>query len=98
MSVTHVTNSNLRLFSLNGNEPLAEEISRHIGIPLGECEVIRFSDEEVSISIEESVRGCDVFVIQPTSHPVNEHLMELLIMVDALKRASAKTITLVIPY
>lgn len=98
MSATHVTNSNLRLFSLNGNEPLAEEISRHIGIPLGECEVNRFSDEEVSISIEESVRGCDVFVIQPTSQPVNEHLMELLIMVDALKRASAKTINLVIPY
>ena len=98
MSSTHVTNSNLRLFSLNGNEPLAEEISRHIGIPLGECEVNRFSDEEVSISIEESVRGCDVFVIQPTSQPVNEHLMELLIMVDALKRASAKTINLVIPY
>ncbi|HIV82897.1 MAG TPA: ribose-phosphate diphosphokinase, partial [Candidatus Salinicoccus merdavium] len=98
MSATHVTNSNLRLFSLNGNEPLAEEISRHIGIPLGECEVKRFSDEEVSISIEESVRGCDVFVIQPTSQPVNEHLMELLIMVDALKRASAKTINLVIPY
>ena len=98
MSATHVTNSNLRLFSLNGNEPLAEEISRHIGIPLGECEVKRFSDEVVSISIEESVRGCDVFVIQPTSQPVNEHLMELLIMVDALKRASAKTINLVIPY
>jgi len=98
MSATHVTNSNLRLFSLNGNEPLAEEISRHIGIPLGECEVNRFSDEEVSTSIEESVRGCDVFVIQPTSQPVNEHLMELLIMVDALKRASAKTINLVIPY
>lgn len=98
MSATQVTNSNLRLFSLNGNEPLAEEISRHIGIPLGECEVNRFSDEEVSISIEESVRGCDVFVIQPTSQPVNEHLMELLIMVDALKRASAKTINLVIPY
>lgn len=98
MSSTHVANSNLRLFSLNGNEPLAEEISRHIGIPLGECEVNRFSDEEVSISIEESVRGCDVFVIQPTSQPVNEHLMELLIMVDALKRASAKTINLVIPY
>ncbi|WP_462421800.1 ribose-phosphate diphosphokinase [Salinicoccus sp. Marseille-QA3877] len=98
MSATHVTNSNLRLFSLNGNEPLAEEISNHIGIPLGKCEVNRFSDEEVSISIEESVRGCDVFVIQPTSQPVNEHLMELLIMVDALKRASAKTINLVIPY
>ncbi|SOC43173.1 ribose-phosphate diphosphokinase [Salinicoccus kekensis] len=98
MSSTNVTNSKLRLFSLNSNEPLAEEISRHIGIPLGACEVNHFSDEEVSISIEESVRGCDTFVIQSTSQPVNEHLMELLIMVDALKRASAKTINLVMPY
>lgn len=98
MSATNKLNSKLRLFSLNGNEPLAREISEHIGIPLGECEVNRFSDEEVQISIEESVRGCDVFVIQPTSQPVNEHLMELLIMIDALKRASAATINLVIPY
>lgn len=98
MSITHTNTSKLRLFSLNANEPLAEEISRHLGLPLGKCEVNRFSDEEISISIEESVRGCDTFVIQPTSQPVNEHLMELLIMIDALKRASAKTINLVIPY
>lgn len=98
MSTTNQTNSKLRLFSLKGNEPLAQEIADHIGIPLGECEVTRFSDEEVQISIEESVRGCEVFVIQPTSQPVNEHLMELLIMIDALKRASAKSINIVIPY
>ncbi|MFD2831620.1 ribose-phosphate diphosphokinase [Corticicoccus populi] len=98
MSSTNQHNSKLRLFSLKGNEPLAQEISEHIGIPLGECEVTRFSDQEVQISIEESVRGCEVFVIQPTSQPVNEHLMELLIMIDALKRASANSINIVIPY
>ncbi|GAA3730283.1 ribose-phosphate diphosphokinase [Salinicoccus jeotgali] len=91
-------NSNLRLFSLKANEPLAKEIADHIGIPLGKCQVNRFSDEEVQINIEESVRGCDVFVVQPTSQPVNEHLMELLIMIDALKRASAATINIVMPY
>ncbi|MHC0551447.1 ribose-phosphate diphosphokinase [Salinicoccus sp. CNSTN-B1] len=91
-------NSNLRLFSLKANEPLAREIADHIGIPLGKCQVNRFSDEEVQINIEESVRGCDVFVVQSTSQPVNEHLMELLIMIDALKRASAATINIVMPY
>ncbi|MCG1009494.1 ribose-phosphate diphosphokinase [Salinicoccus sp. ID82-1] len=91
-------NSNLRLFSLQANEPLAREIAEHIGIPLGKCQVKRFSDEEVQINIEESVRGCDVFIVQPTSQPVNEHLMELLIMIDALKRASAATINIVMPY
>lgn len=91
-------NSNLRLFSLKANEPLAQEIADHIGIPLGKCQVNRFSDEEVQINIEESVRGCDVFIVQSTSQPVNEHLMELLIMIDALKRASAATINIVMPY
>ena len=65
---------------------------------LGKCSVTRFSDGEVQINIEESIRGCDVYVIQSTSEPVNEHLMELLIMIDALKRASAKTINIVMPY
>ncbi|GAB3055423.1 ribose-phosphate diphosphokinase [Salinicoccus sesuvii] len=97
-SSNHYKNSNLRLFSLQANEPLAREIAEHIGIPLGKCQVKRFSDEEVQINIEESVRGCDVFVVQPTSQPVNEHLMELLIMIDALKRASAATINIVMPY
>ena len=91
-------NSSLRLFSLKGNEPLAEEIAEHIGIPLGKITVQHFSDEEVQVNIEESVRGCDVFVVQPTSQPVNEHLMQLLIMIDALKRASAATINIVMPY
>ncbi len=67
-------------------------------VPLGKSSVKRFSDGEVQINIEESIRGCDVFVIQSTSDPVNEHLMELLIMIDALKRASARTINVVNPY
>ena len=89
---------NLKVFSLNSNEGLAEEIAATIGVELGKCSVTRFSDGEIQINIEESIRGCDVFVIQSTSQPVNEHLMELLIMIDALKRASAKTINVVMPY
>src|SRR5690625_1691519 len=91
-------NSSLRLFSLKGNEPLAEEIAEHIGIPLGKSTVQHFYAEEVQVNIEESVRGCDVFVVQPTSQPVYEHLMQLVIMIDALKRASAATINIVMPY
>ncbi|CAM3968607.1 ribose-phosphate diphosphokinase [Mesobacillus zeae] len=89
---------NLKVFSLNSNPELAEEIAKVIGVELGKCSVSRFSDGEIQINIEESIRGCDVFVIQSTSSPVNEHIMELLIMIDALKRASAKTINIVIPY
>lgn len=89
---------NLKVFSLNSNFKLAEEIAEAIGVELGKCSVTQFSDGEVQINIEESIRGCDVFVIQSTSAPVNEHLMELLIMIDALKRASAKTINIVMPY
>ncbi|CAG9614405.1 ribose-phosphate pyrophosphokinase [Bacillus sp. AFS018417] len=91
-------NSNLKVFSLNSNKALAEQIAKHIGVELGKCSVARFSDGEIQINIEESIRGCDVFIIQSTSFPVNEHIMELLIMIDALKRASAKTINIVIPY
>ncbi|UOB20460.1 ribose-phosphate diphosphokinase [Macrococcus armenti] len=91
-------NTSLKIFSLNGNKPLAEEIAKVVGIPLGKSSVKRFSDGEVQINIEESIRGCDVFIVQPTSNPVNEHLMELLIMIDALKRASAETINIVMPY
>jgi ribose-phosphate pyrophosphokinase len=98
MSNSEYKNSKLKIFSLNGNQPLAEEIARYIGIPLGKCSVKSFSDGEVQINIEESIRGCDVFIVQPTSNPVNEHLMELLIMIDALKRASAATINVVMPY
>ncbi|MDM5152873.1 ribose-phosphate diphosphokinase [Bacillus sp. DX1.1] len=95
---TQYLNSNLKVFSLNSNKELAEQIANHIGVRLGKCSVDRFSDGEVQINIEESIRGCDVFIIQSTSFPVNEHIMELLIMIDALKRASAKTINIVIPY
>lgn len=89
---------NLKVFTLNSNEALAQEIAKVIGVELGKCSVTSFSDGEIQINIEESIRGCDVFVIQSTSSPVNENLMELLIMIDALKRASAKTINLVVPY
>lgn len=88
----------LQLFTLNSNEELAQEISDHIGIPLGKCTVTKFSDGETQINIEESVRGFDVYIIQSTSEPVNENIMELLILIDALKRASAKSINLVMPY
>jgi len=88
----------LKLFSLNSNRELASEIAEEIGVSLGKCTVKRFSDGEVQINIEESIRGCDVFVVQSTSNPVNEHLMELLIMIDALKRASARKINVVMPY
>lgn len=89
---------NLKIFSLNSNPELAKEIADIVGVQLGKCSVTRFSDGEVQINIEESIRGCDCYIIQSTSDPVNEHIMELLIMVDALKRASAKTFNIVIPY
>lgn len=89
---------NLKVFSLNSNIELAEEIAKVIGLELGKCSVSQFSDGEIQINIEESIRGCDVYVIQSTSSPVNENIMELLIMIDALKRASAKTINIVMPY
>ncbi|HEX6923148.1 MAG TPA: ribose-phosphate diphosphokinase [Bacillales bacterium] len=88
----------LKVFTLNSNRELAEEIVNEIGVNLGKSSVTRFSDGEIQIDIEESVRGCDVYVIQSTSVPVNEHLMELLIMIDALKRASARTVNIVMPY
>ena len=89
---------NLKVFSLNSNRDLSEQIAKVIGVELGKCSVTRFSDGEIQINIEESIRGCDVFVIQSTNTPVNEHLMELLIMIDALKSASAKSIYVVMPY
>lgn len=90
--------SKLKLFTCNSNPELSAEIAREIGIPLGAAKVSRFSDGEIRIDVEESVRGCDVFVIQSTCNPVNENLMEVLVMVDALKRASAQTINMVMPY
>ena len=88
----------LKLFSGNANRPLAEEIAQHLRIRLGDVDVSRFSDGEVYVQINENVRGEDVFVIQPTCPPVNDTLMELLVMMDALKRASARGITAVLPY
>ncbi|WP_100332736.1 ribose-phosphate diphosphokinase [Bacillus xiapuensis] len=88
----------LKIFALNSNMALAKEIAESIGVELGQCSVKRFSDGEIQINIEESIRGCDVYVIQSTSAPVNDNLMETLIMIDALKRASAKTINIVLPY
>jgi ribose-phosphate pyrophosphokinase len=88
----------VKVFTLSSNPELAQEICDSIGIPLSDCEVLHFADGEINVQINESVRGHHVFIIQPTSAPVNDHLMEVLIMCDALKRASAKTINLVIPY
>ncbi|UQS87067.1 ribose-phosphate diphosphokinase [Nicoliella spurrieriana] len=87
-----------KLFALNSNIPLAEKIADKMGIELGKANVNHFSDGEIQIQIEESIRGDDVYIIQSTSGPVNDNLMELLIMADALKRASARTINVVIPY
>ena len=86
------------IFAGNGNHPLAEEIAKVIGKPLGEASVKKFSDGEIAINIGESVRGKDCFIIQSTSEPVNDNLMELCIMIDAMKRASAGRINAVIPY
>jgi ribose-phosphate pyrophosphokinase len=88
----------LKLFSGNANRPLAEEIAQYLHVPLGDAEVSRFSDGEVFVQVNENVRGTDVFIVQPTCPPVNDTLMELLIMTDAFKRASAHRITAVLPY
>lgn len=87
-----------KIFSGEANKALAEEVCKFVGVPLGETRMQRFSDGEVYFQLLENVRGADVFVIQPTSFPVDQHLVELLIMIDALKRASAARITVVIPY
>jgi ribose-phosphate pyrophosphokinase len=89
---------NTMLFTGNANRVLAEEITAHLGVDLGKATVGRFSDGEVTVEIRQNVRARDIFVVQPTCSPTNENLMELLIMVDALKRASARRITAVIPY
>jgi ribose-phosphate pyrophosphokinase len=88
----------IKIFTANSNIKLAKEIAAELGLPLGDSEVIRFSDGELSVSINESIRGSDVFIVQSTSEPVNDNLMELLIMIDAFKRASAGTVAAVIPY
>ena len=88
----------MKIFTGNANPGLAKEICDRMNIPLGNAVVSRFSDGEINVQIMDNVRGCDVFVVQPTASPVNRHLMELLIMIDAFKRASAARITAVLPY
>ncbi|CAH8704321.1 ribose-phosphate diphosphokinase [Paenibacillus thiaminolyticus] len=90
--------SKLKIFTCNSNPQLAHQIAEYIGIPMGDAVTTSFSDGEIQIKLSESVRGCDVYVVQSTCDPVNDSLMELLVMVDALKRASAKSINVVIPY
>jgi ribose-phosphate pyrophosphokinase len=88
----------MKVFAGNSNRQLAEAICKYLNLPLGKASVRRFADQEIFVEIQENVRGEDVFVIQPTSFPTNDHLMELLIMIDAFRRSSAKRITAVIPY
>lgn len=93
-----MNNKKLKLISLNGNIPLAEKIADLLEMDLCKCSIQQFSDGEIAISIEESIRGADVFIIQSTNHRANDYYMELIIMIDALKRASAKSINVVLPY
>jgi ribose-phosphate pyrophosphokinase len=93
-----VTGNRYKVFSGSANRALAEEICQNLGLPVGDASLGRFSDGEIYFQINENVRGADVFVVQPTCHPVDEHLMELLLMIDAFKRASAARITAVMPY
>ena len=94
--ITH--GKNIKVFSANANLALAESIAAKLGVKLGDAQVMTFSDGEIGVNINETVRGQDVFIVQSTSYPVNDHLMELLILTDACKRASAGRITAVIPY
>lgn len=96
MAIIH--GKKIKIFALNSNKELAKEIADYVGIELSECAVSRFADGEVSINIDETVRGHTVFVVQSTHKPVNENYMELLIMIDALKRASALSINVIMPY
>ena len=93
-----ISGKKIKVFSLSANRPLAEEIAKYIGVELSKCELKRFADGEVQINIDETVRGHRVFVVQTTSSPVNENYMDLLIMIDALKRASASSINVIMPY
>lgn len=93
-----MSNYQLKVFSGNANEKFAKAICDNLGIDLGKIVLEKFSDGEVNTVLNETVRGCDVFIVQPTCKPVNDHLMELLIMIDAAKRASAKSINAVVPY
>ena len=94
----HYKDPKLKIFSLSSNRPLAEKSAEAVGLELGKISISRFSDGEVKVNVEESIRGAHVYIVQSTSDPVNDNLMELLIMIDALRRASAKTINVVMPY
>ena len=92
------SDSKLKIFALSSNRPLAEKIADEVGVELGDINISQFADGEIKVNIDESIRGDHVYLVQSTSYPVNDHLMELLITIDALRRASAKTINVVIPY
>lgn len=94
----NTSGSEIKIIAGNSNKELAEKIAEYIGVKVADCQVTTFSDGEISVNINETVRGCDVFVVQSTNNPVNNNLMELLIMIDALRRASAGRVTAVIPY
>lgn len=96
--MSNICGGNIKIFSCNGNIELSEQVVQQLGVSLCKSEVSKFSDGEINIKINETVRGADVYIIQPTSSPVNDNLMELLIMIDAVKRASAGRINAVIPY
>ena len=94
----HLHGKDLKIFTANSNPKVAEDIASALGLQISNSEVKTFSDGEIAVSVGESVRGSDVFIVQSTSAPVNDHLMELMIMTDAMRRASANRITAVIPY
>ncbi len=96
--MARVERHNIKLFSLSANPQIAEEISQVTGIPLSKIELTRFADGEINVNLPETVRGHHVFLVQPTHEPVNENIMELLITIDAMRRASAKNINLIMPY
>lgn len=96
--MSYQLNEKVKIFTLDSNPELAHEIVSYLNCSIGKSSVSKFSDGEIQINIDESVRGCEVYIVQSTSEPVNERLMELLVMIDALKRASAESINVVIPY
>ena len=95
---TDILKDRMKIFSLSSNKSLAKKIADHLGVELGQCSVKTFSDGEVQINVDESVRGFDTYIVQSTNDPSDQHIMELLILLDAFRRASAKTINVVIPY
>ncbi|KIY99467.1 ribose-phosphate pyrophosphokinase, partial [Monoraphidium neglectum] len=96
--LAHPVRSRLRLFSGTSNPALAGEVASYLGMDLGKIKIKRFADGEIYVQLGESIRGADVFLVQPTSPPVNDHFMELAVMIDACRRASARSITAVVPY